>query len=94
MARKNRSATDQAMAKQIKDMEVKKKAAAAELLPKEKPVDNSISFDQWWMGLVRKCDIRPSYKEIIKADFAARGLKINATQEEFDKALELYGIKL
>jgi len=76
-------------------MEMLKKQAAMEKAPKTKVVaPNTISFDQWWMQLIRKITIRPSYKEVIKADFKSRGLTDNALQEEWDKALELYGIKL
>lgn len=53
-----------------------------------------ISFDAWWMGFTRKVKIRPSYKEIIIADFKARGLSMNATQAEYDSAIEMFGIKL
>ena len=96
MAKKVRNAKEKALAKEIKEMEVTKKAAKAAQAPKpQSPVpDERISFDQWWMTLVRKIDMRPAYKEVIKADFRSRGLGDKAMHTEYDKALELYGIKL
>ena len=98
MARKKKTAAERALAKEIKEMEVAKKQKAMEEAPKPKAEVKDgpglISFDKWWMQLVRKITIRPSYKEVIKADFKARGLVGEAPQEEWDKALELYGIKL
>ena len=52
-----------------------------------------ISFDSWFhakKNKIAKCH----HKEIIMADFKARGIGEQATTKEFDKALELYGIKL
>lgn len=74
---------------QIKKMENKKrKEQAPVVIP-----DALVSFDSWFHQ--RKDKIaRCHYKEILMADFKARGLKEEATIKEFDKALELYGIKL
>lgn len=96
MTRKKKTPKEMALAKEIKKMEVAKKKAkaAAAPKPKVKPKVETISFDQWWMGLVRKIKIRPSYKEIMIADFKARGLSMNEKSEDYDKALELFGIKL
>jgi hypothetical protein len=96
MARNKKSTTEIKMAKEIKRMETAKKEAAAKAAPKPKakPLPETISFDVWWMGLVRKITIRPSYKEIIVADFKARGLSAQEKSEDYDKALELFGIKL
>lgn len=95
MSRNRLTAEQRILAKEMKEMEMLKKQKALKESPKVKvEVPNVISFDQWWMQLIRKIDIRPSYKEIIKADFKSRGLINKALQEEWDKALELYGIKL
>jgi len=95
MARKAKTAKEIALAKEIKEMEMAKKKEAMEKAPKVAPVvDLGVSFDEWWMLLVKKITIRPSYKEVIKADFKARGLGDRASMAEYDKALELYGIKL
>jgi len=93
--KKTKFAKDKTLAKEIKEMEVAKKQEAIKKAPKAAPVaDVRVSFDQWWMLLVKKITIRPSYKEILIADFKARGIGKKALAEEYDKALELYGIKL
>lgn len=74
---------------EIKMMEAKKREETAPKAPAEKKV----SFDSWYHQ--RKDKIAKHHlKEIIKADFEARGLGKEATMGEYDKALELYGVKL
>lgn len=96
MARKKKSERELAIANEIKKMEVANKEEAAKLAPRpqSQPDAESISFDIWWMGFIRKVKIRPSYKEVIIADFKARGLTMQEKQEDYDKAIELFGIKL
>ena len=74
---------------QIKEMEQKNREATA---PKAIP-EETISFDSWFHQRSDKL-ARCHKKEIIFADFKARGLGDNATIAEYDKALELYGVKL
>ena len=52
-----------------------------------------MDFDTWF---AINSHLIPShhYKEIIRADFKARKLTAEETQEDFDKALRLYGVKL
>lgn len=73
----------------IKEMETNaRKQSAPESVPKA-----LVSFDSWFHQ--RKDKIaRCHHKEIIAVDFKARGVKDEASMEDFDKALELYGIKL
>lgn len=72
---------------QIKEMEMKNRTTP-QAEPKVK-----VSFDSWFH--LRKDKIASCHhREILMADFKARGLKDEAAMEEFDKALELYGIKL
>jgi hypothetical protein len=71
----------------IKEMENKKREAAPV------KVDKKVSFDSWYHQ--RKVKIPKQHmKEILWADFRARGLKKEASIAEYDKALKLYGIKL
>ena len=74
---------------EIKEMEAKKREESA-----PKPVaDKKMSFDSWYhqrKHLINKCHM----KEVIWADFLARGMKKEQTMAEYDKALELYGVKL
>jgi hypothetical protein len=97
MAKKKKSSEKASEAKveekdlkaKIKEMENKKREAA----PVSVKVDKKVSFDSWFHQ--RKTRIpRQHMKEIIAADFKSRGLGKEATMEEFDKALKLYGIEL
>lgn len=96
MARKRKSEKELADAKEIKMMEMASKEEAVKKAPKveAEPTAESVSFDIWWMGLIRKIKIRPSYKEIIIADFKARGLSMKEKEEDYDKAIESFGFKL
>lgn len=74
---------------EIKEMELKKREESAPKLQ----LDKVVSFDSWYhqrKDKIAKCHL----KEIIMADFQARGLSKSHTIEEFDKALEQYGVKL
>ena len=74
---------------EIKEMESKKRLESTPVTPAEKKV----SFDSWFhqrKSQIAKCHL----KEIILADMTARGLTQEATMGEYDKALELYGVKL
>lgn len=58
----------------------------------EEPVQK-IDFETWYV--VRKGLIPAHHhREIIKADFQARKIPALCTLEEFDSALEKYGLKL
>lgn len=72
---------------QIKEMEKANREASAQV------VQGPVSFDSWFHQRSKKI-AKCHHKEIIIADFKARGISEEATMEEFDKALELYGIKL
>ena len=56
-------------------------------------VDKKVSFDSWYHQRSKKIP-KQHRKEIMAADFKSRGLGKEATMEEFDKALKLYGVKL
>lgn len=74
---------------EIKKMEAKKREETEVKIPAERV----LSFDSWFHQ--RKDKIAKCHKkEVIWADFIARGLKESQTKAEFDRALELYGIKL
>lgn len=82
-------AKKKSLKEEIKEMEQKKREEAAPKAPARKEV----SFDSWYhqrKHMINKCH----KKEVIWADFEARGLKKQAQIEEYDKALELYGVKL
>lgn len=74
---------------QIKEMEMKQRHDQAPLIEPEA----EIAFDSWFHQ--RKPMIpKVHMKEIIMADFKARGLGDMATMASYDAALELYGVKL
>ena len=74
---------------QIKEMEAKKREESAPAIMPEVEV----SFDSWFHQ--RKPMIpKVHMKEVIMADFNARGIGANATMATYDAALELYGVKL
>jgi hypothetical protein len=69
----------------IKQMEREQRGPLAE--------EKTVSFDSWFFQ--RKDKIPKHHmKEVIFADFTARGLDKEATVEQYDKALRLYGIKI
>lgn len=73
----------------IKEMEAKKRE---ESLPTIEP-EVEVTFDSWFHQ--RKHMIPKNHmKEIILADFKARGLGLKASMMAYDRALEQYGIKL
>ena len=74
---------------QIKEMETKKREESA---PVTEP-EIELAFDSWFHQ--RKPMIPKIHaKEIIQAEFKARGLGEKATMAAFDAALVLYGVKL
>jgi len=80
--------------KQQEDLKAKIKEMEAEQR-RQVPVkaDKKVSFDSWYH---QRSHLIPKQhmKEILMADFKSRGLGKQATMEEYDKALKLYGVKL
>lgn len=78
------------MAKKKKEQKVapEQQAPAAPENTKQK-----LDFDAWWALRGKKLP-KHHHKEIIKADFSGRGLEDKETLEDFDRALEMYGVKL
>jgi hypothetical protein len=52
-----------------------------------------VEFEVWWATTAKKIPIHHR-KEIVKADFMARGLSLREPAVVFNKALEQYGLKL
>lgn len=73
---------------EIKKMEQEKRKKTAVT-----PKDTKVTFDSWYH---QRCHNIPKMhiKEVIMADFKARGVVGKQTMEGFDKALKLYGIEL
>jgi predicted KAP-like P-loop ATPase len=53
----------------------------------------TVEFDTWW---ALKEEQIPAHhrKEIVWADFKARGLSKSETMKDYDRALEKYGVRL
>jgi hypothetical protein len=83
---------DLELKRQIKEMEDKLRSEnAAQVQPDAE--DSKISFDQWWIIINGKVSMRPHLKEILLADFRARGLSKREDEAAYDNALKLFGIK-
>lgn len=73
------------------------------VMPEEKlDLDNSEAaqpqaekhdFEEWYSMRMNQID-KHHHKEILKADFKARGLGQCESLEDFDRALRKYGVKL
>lgn len=68
--------------------EAKQDKPAAETAPQPK-----VDFEAWW-AVVQKKLPQHHHKEIVKADFKARGLSASESMSTFEGALEKYGVKL
>lgn len=81
---------DPELKKKIKEVEDKIREEVMETIP----VAEEISFDQWWMITNKRLKLRAHYKEILAADFKARGITKSETKERYDEALKIFGIKI
>lgn len=95
MAKKKEDAD---LKRQIKEMEEKARAEAQAVsevvvVAPESDEQPTVSFDQWWMMVGRKVKMRQHMKEILLVDFAARGLTKQETEQKYDDALRVFGIK-
>lgn len=73
-----------------KNVEAPQAAACQE---QKAPEISKVDFDAWYAKRSGQIP-RHHHKEVIKADFMARGLGQCESLEEFDGALKKYGIKL
>jgi hypothetical protein len=70
-----------------------KKREEAQQAVQAAPQPMKVDFDAWWAMNEKKI---PGHhrKEIIVADFKARGLSMRETMQAYNDALKLYGVKL
>jgi hypothetical protein len=78
---------EKSLKRQIREMEAAKRDAQAAPVP-----EKSLSFDEWWILLQKRTPLRPHLKEIIWADFNARGLKKQELATKYDEGLKLFGL--
>ena len=85
----SKSKNKKSLKAEIKAMETKKSEESAPVLQ----TDKKVAFESWYHQ--RKSKIAKCHrKEILWADFQARKMNKEATMAEYDKALELYGVRL
>lgn len=90
MAKKNKQPQIQELNLENEDM-----ANDLEVIDEAPPIEQpkKVEFDAWYAA--RSASIPAIHKkEIIKADFKGRKVPMIASMEDFDKALEKYGVKL
>lgn len=80
--------SDKNLKRKIKEMESSKKKVEQV----EPSLERNVSFDEWWVVLNKRMSLRPHLKEIIWADFNARGLKKEELVSKFDEGLKLFGL--
>jgi len=78
---------------EIKIAEDKRRQEALKKAAPRRVEELKLSFDSWY-ALRSRSFPKKHYKEIIWADFKARGLSQNETCSSYDEALERYGVKL
>lgn len=83
---------DPELMKKLKAMEDKKRTDSMIEAAINSNNASDLSFDQWWMMLTSERPMRPHMKEILWAEFKARGLKKNASKAEYDEALKKFGL--
>ena len=78
------------MAKKIENI---KPIAVPQVKPVAAPQSPKVDFDAWWAMVENKIPVQHR-KEIILADFGARGLTKKETMTSYHEALKKYGVKL
>lgn len=83
---------DRELKRAIKEMEDKARLENVHASSDPENNDDKISFDQWWVMVQAKVSMRPHYKEILLADFQARGLTKLETEQRYNDTLRVFGI--
>jgi hypothetical protein len=66
---------------------------AAKVVAQVAPQPAKVDFDAWWAMNEKKIPVQHR-KEIIIADFRARGLSLKESLQSYNDALKKYGVKL
>ena len=92
---KKKFKVDPELKKKMKAIEDKIRQEAIDLAPVSvQSLEDKISFDQWWMMANSSGKMRAHLKEVLFADFKARGLSKLETKARYDDALKVFGIEL
>ena len=70
-----------------------KKRENAQSMSEGVPQPMKIDFDAWWAMNEKKIPVQHR-KEIVLADFRARGLSSKETIQSYNEGLKRYGVKL
>ncbi len=81
--------TDSSVMSAIKEMEKTAREEAKAANPP--PVAEKIFFDQWWANVSSRIPAT-HHKEVIFADFKARGLTLRESTADYEIALKMYGL--
>lgn len=79
---------EKSLKRKIKEMESAQREQT-QVIPSQ---DQVLSFDQWWVVLSKRMTLRPSLKEIVWADFNARGIKKEELVARYEEGLKLFGL--
>lgn len=82
---------DLALMKQLKREDEKAKVANLCAAKEEEAKHEAVSFDTWWNAIAKKLNLQFHIKEIMWADFSARGLKREDDPTKYNEALKLFG---
>lgn len=73
-------------------MAKKKEEVQKDVEPAAAPLPQKVHFDSWWARIEKKIPGQHR-KEIVLADFRARGLSLSETVEAYHEALKKYGVQ-
>lgn len=79
----------------MKEKSLKRKIKEMEDAQRPSPApqaDEKLSFDHWWILLNKRMPLRAHLKEIMWADFNARGLGKEELVAKYDEGLRLFGL--
>lgn len=85
---------DMDLMRQLRREEEKARLANNTKALAEEAAENTVRFDLWWVDVAKQLNLQPYMKEIVWADFKARGLKKEAPAAKYAEALALFGYKL
>jgi hypothetical protein len=71
----------------IKEMENKKRQAVVNVTK-----DDTISFENWWIVVCKRLNLKSWLKEILLADFKGRGLTEKESTAKYEDALKKFGL--
>jgi hypothetical protein len=95
-SKKQRRRPDASTMAEIKKVQDAKREEVLAKAPPKPATQSSeaISYDQWWMIVNRKIKLQPWLKEVMFADFKARGAGKMETEKRYNELLKLFGYQI